>query len=151
MFQATTNRMAASVEVREATNTDLELEFGHRGFTTLPAGVLVYAVEGPVFFGAAENFERALAATHTDPRIVIIRLRWVPFIDITGLQTLESVIRDLQKRGVRVMLTGANERVHAKLERAGLIDLVRPENVMKDFPDAIAACRNIMCEGLAAG
>ena len=136
-------RMAASVEVREATETDLRQEFGHRGFTALPAGVLVYAVEGPIFFGAVENFERALAATHTDPRIVIIRLRWVPFIDITGLQTLESVIRDLQKRGVRVMLTGANARVQAKLERAGLIDLVRPENVMKDFPDAVAACETI--------
>ena len=144
-------RMAASVEVREATEQDLQLEFGHRGFTSLPVGVLVYAVEGPIFFGAVENFERALAATHTDPRIVIIRLRWVPFIDITGLQTLESVIRDLQGRGVRVMLTGANARVHAKLERAGLIDLVRPENVMKDFPDAVAACEAIVREQLAPG
>ena len=144
-------RMAASVEVREATETDLRQEFGHRGFTALPAGVLVYAVEGPIFFGAVENFERALAATHTDPRIVIIRLRWVPFIDITGLQTLESVIRDLQKRGVRVMLTGANARVQAKLERAGLIDLVRPENVMKDFPDAVAACEAIGRERLVPG
>ena len=142
-------RMAASVEVREATEQDLQLEFGHRGFTSLPVGVLVYAVEGPIFFGAVENFERALAATHTDPRIVIIRLRWVPFIDITGLQTLESVIRDLQGRGVRVMLTGANARVHAKLERAGLIDLVRPENVMKEFPDAVAACEAIGREQLA--
>lgn len=144
-------RMASSVEVRAATDRDLQLEFGHRGFTTLPAGVLVYAVEGPIFFGAAERFEQALAATGTDPRIVIIRLRWVPFIDITGLQTLEGVIRDLQKRGVRVMLTGANERVHAKLERAGLIELVRPENVMKEFPDAVTACRDIVREPLAAG
>ncbi len=144
-------RMASSVEVREATEPDLRLEFGHRGFTSLPAGVLVYAVEGPIFFGAAENFERALAATHTDPRVVIIRLRWVPFIDITGLQTLESVIRDLQGRGVRVMLTGANSRVQAKLERAGLIDLVRPENVMKDFPDAVAASRAIVSQQLAPG
>ena len=144
-------RMAASVEVREATERDLQLEFGHRGFTDLPSGVLVYAVEGPVFFGAAENFERALAATHTDPRVVIIRLRWVPFIDITGLQTLESVIRHLHKRKVRVMLTGANERVHAKLERAGLIALVRSENVMKELPDAVAASRIIVGEESVPG
>ena len=144
-------RMAASVEVREATERDLQLEFGHRGFTDLPSGVLVYAVEGPVFFGAAENFERALAATHTDPRVVIIRLRWVPFIDITGLQTLESVIRHLHKRKVRVMLTGANERVHAMLERAGLIALVRSENVMKELPDAVAASRIIVGEESVPG
>jgi SulP family sulfate permease len=103
-----------------------------------PPGVLVYRVEGPFFFGAVENFERALASTHTDPKVLIIRLRWVPFIDITGLQTLEEVIRDLQRRGVRVMLTGANERVEGKLEKAGVIDLLGRENFCRDLPHALS-------------
>jgi SulP family sulfate permease len=88
-----------------------------------------------------ENFERALAGTHTDPKVLIIRLRWVPFIDITGLQTLDEVIRDLHKRGVRVMLAGANARVQGKLERAGIIDLIGAENSFRTFGDALAACR----------
>jgi SulP family sulfate permease len=103
--------------------------------------VLVYSVEGPFFFGAVENFERALAGTHTDPEVLIIRLRWVPFMDITGLQTLEEAIRDLQKRGVRVILSGANERVQAKLEKAGVIDLVGAGNSFREFGDALAACQ----------
>lgn len=135
-------RMASSVEVRQATVQELEQEFSHYGPTPLlPPGVLVYAVEGPFFFGAVENFERALAGTHTDPRILIIRLRWVPFIDITGIQTLEEVIHDLHKRGVRVMLTGANERVHNKLKKAGVIDLVGAENSFRDFRLALETCR----------
>ena len=130
-------RMASSVEVQQQTEQQLQEEFGHRGMK-FPPGVLVYRVEGPFFFGAVENFERALASTHTDPKVLIIRLRWVPFIDITGLQTLEEVIRDLRRRGVRVMLTGANERVEGKLEKAGVIDLLGRENFCRDLPHALS-------------
>lgn len=137
-------RMASSVEVQRVTEQDLSREFGHQGFSTLPPGVLVFAVEGAFFFGAVENFERALASTHTDPRILIVRLRWVLFIDITGLQTLEEVIGNLHRRGVRVMLTGANPRVHAKLLRAGIIDLVGADNEFREFTQAIARCRELV-------
>jgi SulP family sulfate permease len=135
------NRMSSSVEVRQATDDDLRQELALQGLGQLPPGVLVYSVEGPFFFGAVENFERALAGTHTDPRILIIRLRWVPFMDITGLQTLEEAIRDLQRRGVRVILSGANERVQAKLERAGVIALVGKGNSFREFGEALAACQ----------
>jgi SulP family sulfate permease len=97
----------------------------------------VFAVEGPFFFGAVENFERALASTRTDPETLIIRLRWVPFIDITGLQTLEEVIRDLQRRKVRVMLTGANERVAGKLQRAGIVELIGEHNFCTNMEQAL--------------
>lgn len=130
-------RMASSVEVQEQTAEQLREEFGHRGLE-FPPGVLVYRVEGPFFFGAVENFERALASTHTDPQVVILRLRWVPFMDITGLQTLEEVVRDLHRRKVRVMLTGANERVTGKLEKAGLLDLLGRDNFCRDLPHALS-------------
>jgi SulP family sulfate permease len=136
-------RMAASVDVQLVSEHELHKEFAHQGFTTLPPGVLVFAVEGPLFFGAVENFERALATTHTDPRVLIIRLRWVPFIDITGLQTLEEVIHDLHKRGVRVMLTGANSRVEAKLEKARIIELVGRANMFSSLSGALAVCRQL--------
>jgi SulP family sulfate permease len=130
-------RMSASVEVKLATEQDLRSDLTQQGMTTLPRGVLVYSIEGPFFFGAVENFERALAGTHTDPKVLIIRLQRVPFIDITGLQTLEEVIRDLQRRHVRVLLCGANERVHAKLEKAGTIELLGNGRYHSDFGAAL--------------
>ncbi|KTD06067.1 transporter [Legionella gratiana] len=130
-------RMATSVEVRQATERELEQEFAHKGFINLPPDVLVFTVEGPFFFGAVENFERALAGTHTDPKHLIIRLKWVPFIDITGLQTLEEVIHDLQKRGVNVMLSGANDRVRGKLRKSGIIDLIGEKNNFYTFDEAL--------------
>lgn len=129
-------RMASSVEVQPQTHRDLSLEFAHRGLT-FPPGVLAFTVEGPFFFGAVENFERALLSTRTDPEVLVIRLRWVPFIDITGLQTLEEVIRDLHKRKVRVMLTGANERVTGKLRRAGIVELIGEENFCENLEQAL--------------
>jgi SulP family sulfate permease len=93
------------------------------------------------FFGAVDAFERALAATHTDPRVLVLRLRWVPFIDATGLQSLEEAIGDLHKRGVRVIISGANERVREKLANAGILDQVGAGNCFGDFEQALAAAK----------
>jgi SulP family sulfate permease len=134
-------RMASSVEVREATGEELREDLGRNGLQKLPPGVLVYSVEGPFFFGAVEKFEHALTAAHIGPEVLIIRLRWVPFVDITAMQTLEEVVQHLRARKVRVILTGANERVAAKLERAGIVDLVGRSNMFADLSQALAACR----------
>jgi SulP family sulfate permease len=106
-------RMAASVDIAPQE----EPVEGQK----LPPGVLVYVIEGPLFFGAVERFERVLAQTRADPRWMIIRLGRVPFIDVTGLQTLQEVIEKLTRRGVHVLLTEANERVSAKLQRMGIV------------------------------
>lgn len=140
-------RMATSVEVRQATQQELAGEFSHKGMAQLPPGLLVFTVEGPFFFGAVEKFERALAGTSSDPQYLIIRLKWVPFIDITGLQTLEEVIEGLHKRGVIVMLSGANERVAAKLQRAGIIDLIGRDNNFGTFDHAYATATQKIDQG----
>ncbi|MDO8329018.1 MAG: SulP family inorganic anion transporter [Fluviicoccus sp.] len=135
-------RMAASVDVQQQGDVELQQELAQAGFSKLPAGLLVYAVEGPFFFGAVENFERALASTHTDPKVLIIRLERVPFMDMTGMQTLEEVVKDLHRRKVRVMLTGANPQLTAKLDKALMLRLVGRSNVYKTFAEAMEQCRN---------
>lgn len=91
------------------------------GIDELPADTLVYDIEGPLFFGAVENLERALLSTHTDPKTLVIRLRLVPFMDITGIQTLENVINKLHTRGIQIVICEANTRVRHKLEKAGIL------------------------------
>lgn len=131
-------RMSTSVEVQQLSAHDLKLELQNQNMTDLPKGLLVYEIDGPFFFGAVENFERALLQTHTDPHVLIIRLRRVPFTDITGLQLLEEVIKKLRKRGIRVMLCEANHRVHAKLWRAGILDLLPESDYMDEFAPLLA-------------
>ena len=115
-------RMSDAVETLPVDETELHTELARHGIQHLPPDLLVYEIAGPMFFGAVENFERALVQTQADPKFLIIRLRRVPFMDITGIQVLEEVMQKLRLRGIRVMLCDANERVRAKLERAGVIN-----------------------------
>jgi len=131
-------RMAASVEVTALPKEDLPLNQTGE-VTTLPKDVMIFRIDGPFFFAAAESFERALAFTNAQPRVVILSLRRVPFIDMTALSKLEHVMHDLQKRHIRVILTEANTLVTEKLERAGLLDLVGRNHVFVKLFDAIAA------------
>ncbi len=131
-------RMSASVEVRAAGNGDISQELVKAGLPALPPDVLVYTLDGPFFFGAVENFERALGSAGRDPRVLVIYLRWVPFMDITGLLTLADVIEGFRKRGVTVLVAGANARVAGKLERAGIVDLVGIDHHYATLAEALA-------------
>jgi sulfate permease, SulP family len=133
-------RMASAVEVELQTEAHLRPELADQGLQKMPPGVLVYAIEGPIFFGAVENFERALALSHTDPQVLVLRLRRVPFMDISGLLILEEVVGKLLRRGVRVLLCEANARVKAKLVKVGLMELVGPANYADSFSQALEQC-----------
>ena len=137
-------RMAASVQTQQLTEKDLEMELAYHGMAKLPRGMLVYTIEGPFFFGAVENFERALAQTHTDARVLVLRLQRVPFMDITGLETLEEVIQNLARRHVTVILCGANQRISAKMDKAGILAMLGPDNVVPDFAAALARCEALL-------
>ncbi|WP_373974634.1 SulP family inorganic anion transporter [Chitinibacter sp. SCUT-21] len=131
-------RMAMSVEVGPQDEKELAMDLLSQGMVELPKGVLVYAIEGPFFFGAVENFQRVLHDTHTDPKVLIIRLQRVPFMDMTGLQTLDEVIAELQKRGVVVILCEANRKVSEKLSRSGVLDTLKTENLVPTFAAALS-------------
>ena len=135
-------RMSGSVEVMQLSGEQLNQEIGGNGPAVLPPGVLVYAIDGPFFFGAVENFERALLATHTVPQVLVLRLKRVPFMDITGLQALEEVIHKMQSRGVRVILCEANARVMQKLEATELTQLVGKDGYFTTIDAALDHCRH---------
>lgn len=132
-------RMAASVEVTANTSQDLSQELREYNLTVLPRDIAVYALDGPFFFAAAESFERVMSSIALPPQILIIRLKWVPFMDITGLQTLEEMVTRFQHQQVNVLLSGANPRVAHKLRRAGIVALLGEQNIHPDFHHALGA------------
>jgi SulP family sulfate permease len=134
-------RMSSSVEVREENEQTLQSELAARGLTRLPANVMVYSIDGPFFFGAVESLDQALRRNNLYPGgahpSIVIRLGRVPFMDATGIQTLRDVIRSLERRNVRVLLSEANPRVHGKLVNAGIIH--DDPCQLNHFPDLHAA------------
>ena len=87
----------------------------------VPAGVQVYSIDGPLFFGAAATFERTLAGLHDHTRVLILRLGQVPMADATAMQALADLTRHFQQRGVKVRLCEANSRINDKLANFGLL------------------------------
>ncbi|HVY23484.1 MAG TPA: SulP family inorganic anion transporter [Steroidobacteraceae bacterium] len=134
-------RMAASVEIVPLSDERVQAELSPVDRTMLPKNVLVYAIEGPLFFGAVDTLERTLGQTHSDPRTLLIRLGRVPFMDITGIQALAEAIHNFERRGVRVVLCEANPRVLLKLENAGIIDEIKnPGRHYQNMSSALKAC-----------
>ena len=130
-------RMSEVVETQQVDTQVLQVELAQHGVDHLPPSTIVYEIDGPMFFGAVENFERALLQTHTDPKTLIIRLRRVPFIDITGIQMFEEVTGKLRMRGVKVVLCEANQRVLTKLSKAGVVGKGPSDCHVGKFIDAI--------------
>jgi SulP family sulfate permease len=104
----------------------------------LPPNVLVYRIEGPLFFGAAEKLESTLERTHLGVDTVVIRLGRVPFMDATGLITLAEIVQRFQRRRVRVLLCGIHDELRAPLDAAGITRLVGADNICRDM-DEVAA------------
>ncbi|MBD5366806.1 MAG: sulfate permease [Bacteroides sp.] len=95
-------------------------------------GVSVYEIEGPFFFGVATKFDELMRTSMSvKPKVRIIRMRKVPFIDSTGIHNLELLIKSSQAEGIEVVLSGVQPNVHATLEHAG-IDKLLPENHICD-------------------
>jgi len=115
-------RMAETVETQPTGAHDLETELAGLGLTHLPTDLQVYEITGPMFFGAIENIKRPLLEIRPYPKTLIIRLDRVPFMDITGIQTLGETMHQLRKKGVSVVLCEANQRVSEKLFKAGLLE-----------------------------
>lgn len=141
-------RMAASVEVSEQDAPALAGELRELDREQLPADVLVYAIDGPFFFGAVEHLERNLVDTHTTPGWLVIRLGRVPFMDATGLLSLEGAVARFQRNGTRVLVTEARSPVLRKLIRSGLVKRIGRENF---HGSVLAALRVCLAEREAAG
>jgi SulP family sulfate permease len=112
-------RMAQSVEVKAVNYEGIQQELARLGLPKLPKGIQVYAIDGPLFFGAVENFAREIKVTQQQYHTLIIRLADVPFADITAILALEEMVTQLHKQGIRVIFRGANANVTEKLVKAG--------------------------------
>lgn len=110
----------------------------------VPDGAEVYEINGPYFFGIATRFEELTAQMGDRPRVRIIRMRRVPFIDSTGLHNLANLCELSHKQHITVVLSGVGQEVRRALDRAGFPALVGPENICADIHAALARAEAII-------
>ncbi len=130
---------------KEVTSVDGYAEQGMDNDTLeLPAGVEVYEIEGPFFFGIAGKFDDVMKALGDKPRVRIIRMRKVPFMDSTGANNLWGLVKRSHREGIVILLSGVNDGVRETLRTYEIEDLVGRQNVVSNITQAIQRAEEIL-------
>lgn len=132
-------RTADSVQVRLQSEREVRRAADWPSATPLPAHTAVYSIEGPMFFAAVEAFQQAMENLPQDARYIVLRLNYVPFLDVTALQVIEGALQQLHAQKRQLLLSEANDKVRNKLKRMGVMGLVFERNVYPNLEDALCA------------
>lgn len=136
----TTEISVITDEIDPNSESDITL---HEEHLTIPQGVEVYEINGPYFFGIATKFEETMAQLGDRPKVRIIRMRKVPFIDSTGIHNLTTLCQMSQKEKITVILSGVNEKVHHVLGKSGFYELLGKENICPNINVALNRAKDI--------
>ena len=102
----------------------------------VPAGVTVYEITGPIFFGVVTKVTDMIAAT--EAKVVVIRMRSVPEIDATGLHGIESLVERCRKAGQTLVFSHVNDQPMKTLRAARLTEEIGEDNFRPNIDDALA-------------
>jgi SulP family sulfate permease len=125
-------RMSETFIVHEQQYEELMIETGKFDFK-LPPKTVVFAMEGPFFFGAAQHLESALEVVHGHAEILVLRLGLVPFIDATGMQALRDLLDTCKYHKTRLILSEVRPNVLRKLKLTGLLEQLGQDNIFKNI------------------
>ncbi len=140
-------RMAESTQIKVITeeidpNAESDVEM-HEEHLIIPDGVEVYEINGPYFFGIANKFEELMATMDDHPKVRVIRMRRVPFIDSTGIHNLQNLCAMSEREGTRIVLSGVTPNVYAVLEHAGFCKTLGKENICPNINIALEKAAEI--------
>ena len=128
-------------EIDPNIESDLEL---HEEKLFVPEGVAVYEIDGPYFFGVANKFDEIMTRMSKPPRVRIIRMRRVPFIDSTGLHNLENLCMQSRRQGSIVILSGVTMQVRKTLLKAKFDDIIPEDHICSHINIALKKADEIL-------
>lgn len=127
-------------------NDDTDITSGNLEHLTIPDGVEVYEINGPYFFGAGNRFEEIMASFGDRPKVRVIRMRKVPFVDSTGIHNLTNLCAMSRKEGIQIVLSGVNPKVQQVLEKSGFNELIGAENICSHINIALERAEKLISE-----
>ncbi|MEO8433071.1 MAG: SulP family inorganic anion transporter [Acidobacteriota bacterium] len=139
-----TNVGMITSELVDAPDGTMSSDAGGISRRAVPAGVEVYEVNGPFFFGAADKIRDVLGVVTRKPAVFILRMRNVPAIDASGIRVLDDLHRSLGHRGIRFLVAGIHPQVLAALERTGSLERFGRENIVADIDEALSRARQLL-------
>lgn len=137
-------RMADVAEVKSwiyKENLDENEISEHTDLKNVPENTMVYEVFGPMFFGAANDYLQF--AREENKKVLILRMRNVPAMDVTGLDALEEAYATCQKRGIHLLLSHVNEQPRHVMEKAGFVEKLGAENICENIDAALLRAKEL--------
>lgn len=110
----------------------------------IPPGVEVYEINGPFFFGVANNLRDALDQVEKPPRVLILRMRYVPHIDATGLNALREFHRRCVAHGTLLLLGGVHAHPLFEMVKAGMDQQIGLDNIFDNLDEALKKARQVV-------
>jgi SulP family sulfate permease len=111
---------------------------------TIPAGVEVFEIDGPFFFGVADRLKDTLNQFEKPPKVFILRMRAVPHIDASGMHALDEFRLKCERQGIRLLLGGVHAQPMFEMVRVGLDEKIGLENIFENLPDVLAKARELL-------
>jgi SulP family sulfate permease len=110
-------------------------------YTEIPKEIGVYEISGPFFFGSAKHYGELIRETGFKSKLLIIRMRHVPFIDATGVHNFRGTLCLLLGAHIKIYLSGVNPEVRKELVKGNIAQMVGPEHIFDSFDDAVKAAK----------
>jgi SulP family sulfate permease len=131
-------RMSESVNIQDFSSDDGNGEhLFDEELLDIPEGVILYEINGPLFFGAARQFQETITNTHVQPKVIIIRMRYVPLIDATGYQSIKEIIKTYKARKIKVIISGIGKPLRKDFEKNEVFSFIESDFVVEEIHTAI--------------
>jgi len=115
-----------------------------QNYNQIPKEIEIYEISGPFFFAAAKRYQETLRNLKESTSVLIIRMRHVPFMDTTGVKNFTEIIKNMENRKTKVILSGVNSEVMNDLRKSEIHHLVSEKNIFYNFDDAVKAAKNLL-------
>ncbi len=112
----------------------------------IPKHAMLYEINGPLFFGASQKFQEFLTDLKQEPKVLILRMRNVPFIDATAINRLKELHQKLKSCGTTIIISGANRQVKEELFNSDFYPLIGKNNILDNINQAIERAEEINIE-----
>lgn len=113
-------------------------------YSSLPKGFSIYEISGPLFFASAKQYAEVITSLGLSNKVLIIRMRHVPFIDATAILNFLEVLKILKENSnVTIVLSGVQSKVYKDLEKHGIVNIIGNENVFDAFNTAMTHSKKV--------
>jgi SulP family sulfate permease len=138
-------RMSEAIYIQNiGADTTIKEQLFEQEIQHLPKEIQLFEINGPLFFGAARQFQETIASYKKEYKVVILRMRYVPMIDATGFQSLKEILKIFKSEGILIILSGINPSLRNNFRKNDMYSFIERKFVVSDIHKAISRAKDYL-------